>query len=58
MMVKTDLAIKEIPCPTIEDLPVMMVEIGTLREPKTRVAFVYREYTSYITGLGTMEAQE
>ena len=58
IIVKSDLAIKEIPCPAIEDLPIMMAEIGTLREPKTRVAFIYMEYTSYITGLGTMEAQE
>ena len=57
-MVKTDLAVKVIDCPSIEDLPIIMVEIGSLREPKTRVAFLYREYTSYITGLGSLESQE
>ena len=45
-----------IDCPTVEDLPVVMVEVGTLKEPKTRVAFLYREYTNYTTGLNTMES--
>ena len=58
VIVKTDLAVKELASPTIEDLPVIMVEIGTQREPKTRLGFIYREYTSFITGLNTLESQE
>ena len=58
VLVKTDLAIKIVNCPTIEELPVVVVEVGTIREPKIRVAFVYREYTNYISGLNSMESQE
>ena len=36
LMVKTDLAVKVIDYPSIEDLPIIMVEIGSLKEPKTR----------------------
>ena len=53
LWVKGDLTVREIINPATDDLPMILVEIGTQREPKTRVGFIYREYTSYMTGLST-----
>ena len=58
LLMKSDLTIKEIVSPAINDLSVIMVEVGTQREPKTRIGFLYREYTNYVTGLNTQESQD
>ena len=36
VMVKADLSVKVLECPNVEDLPVIVVEVGTMREPKIR----------------------
>ena len=54
LLIKSDLAIKEIVSPAINDLPVIMVEVGTQRKPKTKIGFLYIEYTNYVTGLNTL----
>ena len=58
LLAKANLSIKEIECPKISDLPVITVEVDTIKESKTRIKFVYREYTNYVSGLSTLDAQE